>query len=112
MLNLVFPALPYSRTVDPMWQQEHDEAERRGYAVGLFDEEQNKFYGAGRAAYPALYRGWMLDEARMRAWRRRCRCWFRTKCTQLRTWPRVGTKPRAPTPQPVCFAELLKHRST
>ncbi|MGI4874125.1 MAG: ATP-grasp domain-containing protein [Janthinobacterium lividum] len=63
MLNLLFPSLPYSRTLDPMWQPEADEARRRGYSIGLYDAEQPKLYQQPVAGRPTLYRGWMLTAA-------------------------------------------------
>lgn len=60
MLNILLPSLPYERVVDPMWQDELDAARHHGYAVCLFDAEQNKLYQPPNPQYATLYRGWML----------------------------------------------------
>lgn len=60
MLNIVLPSLPYSRALDPMWADEAAEARRLGCHVCAFDAEQPRLYQAPVAAWPTLYRGWML----------------------------------------------------
>jgi hypothetical protein len=62
MLNLLFPSLPYSRTIDPMWQEEAVVAHRLGFTVCLYDADQQKLYPPPNTARPTLYRGWMLTE--------------------------------------------------
>jgi hypothetical protein len=63
MLNILFPSLPYSRTIDPMWQEEATVAQGLGYTVCLYDAEQQKLLQKPRQDLPTLYRGWMLSEA-------------------------------------------------
>lgn len=60
MLNILLPSLPYQRTIDPMWQDEMETAQRQGHNVCLFDAEQEKIYQQPDAQWPTLYRGWML----------------------------------------------------
>lgn len=62
MLNIILPSLPYSRTLDPMWADEAAEARRLGCQVCLYDVEQPRLYQLPNAAWPTLYRGWMLRE--------------------------------------------------
>jgi hypothetical protein len=60
MLNVLFPSLPYQRVLDPMWQEEADQARQLGYTVCLYDAEQQRLYHAPLPTQPTLYRGWML----------------------------------------------------
>lgn len=71
MLTILFPSLPFQRTVDPMWAEEYAAAQARSYAVALFDAEQPKLYGP-LPAQPVLYRGWMLTEPEYRWLEARC----------------------------------------
>jgi len=61
MLNIILPSLPYSRALDPMWAAEAAEARRLGCQVCLYDAEQPRLYQPPNAAWPTLYRGWMLS---------------------------------------------------
>lgn len=61
MLNIILPSLPYSRAIDPMWADEAAEARRLGCQVCLYDAEQPRLYQTPNAAWPTLYRGWMLS---------------------------------------------------
>jgi hypothetical protein len=63
MLNILFPSLPYSRVIDPMWQEEATVAQSLGYTVCLYDAEQQKLLQKPVPSSPTLYRGWMLSEA-------------------------------------------------
>ncbi|MDQ2771031.1 MAG: ATP-grasp domain-containing protein [Bacteroidota bacterium] len=63
MLNILLPSLPYDRSIDPMWQEEMETAQRLGYTVFLFDAEQQKLYGRPNPQWPSIYRGWMLTAA-------------------------------------------------
>ena len=63
MLNILLPSLPYNRTIDPMWMEEMEIAQRLGHTVFLFDGEQQKLYGRPNPQWPTLYRGWMLTAA-------------------------------------------------
>lgn len=63
MLNIIFPSLPYGRTIDPMWQEEAIIAHHLGYTVCLYDAEQQKLWQKTGQGLPTLYRGWMLSEA-------------------------------------------------
>jgi hypothetical protein len=63
MLNILFPSLPYSRALDPMWQEEATLAGQLGYTVCRYDAEQQKLYQPPNPTWPTLYRGWMLTEA-------------------------------------------------
>ncbi|GGF27280.1 ATP-grasp domain-containing protein [Hymenobacter cavernae] len=66
MLNLLFPSLPYQRMLDPMWQQEAQQAQHHGYSVCLYDAEQQRLYQTPHPTWPTLYRGWMLSEREYR----------------------------------------------
>jgi hypothetical protein len=63
MLNILFPSLPYGRTIDPMWQEEATVAQGLGCTICLYDAEHQKLLQKPRQDLPTLYRGWMLSEA-------------------------------------------------
>jgi hypothetical protein len=66
MLNILFPSLPYSRALDPMWQEEATVASQLGYTVCRYDAEQQKLYQPPNPAWLTLYRGWMLTTSSLR----------------------------------------------
>lgn len=73
--NIVFSALPYTKTIDPMWADEYEYAKAIGLGVCLYSSEDEKLHyekdGEWHVTTPAsrfsermrgytLYRGWML----------------------------------------------------
>ncbi|MGI4867227.1 MAG: ATP-grasp domain-containing protein [Janthinobacterium lividum] len=64
-MHFVYPCLPYQpRTVDPMWEPEHEWARAQGLATGLVDLDNDKVWVPTLAAsQQVIYRGWMLTAA-------------------------------------------------
>lgn len=63
--TIVYPAIPFTREVDPVWEAEYLAALDAGLTVGLFDSTEGKFYNVTpdeeNGFRYIIYRGWISD---------------------------------------------------